>query len=122
MAEIARETESIEAITGVRSAGGGSVGGPSLAGRVSPPAGESTPSSLAALEVAIPDLGKVLGGLGSHSNIGLTYVVDRETRNVTIKVIDRDTSEVVREIPPQEITKLRAAMRDLFGSLFETEV
>lgn len=70
----------------------------------------------------MPDLGKILEGLASRSNIGLTYVVDRDTHSVVVRVIDRDTNEVVREIPPEEMTRLRAAMRDLLGSLFKTEV
>lgn len=120
MAEIARESQPIESVTGVGSAGG-RIGVLSLSGTASPSAGESRPSSLAALEVAMPNLGKILEGLASHSNIGLTYVVDRETHSVIVKVVDRDTNEVVRQIPPEEMTRLRAAMRDLFGSLFTTE-
>jgi flagellar protein FlaG len=121
MAEIARESQPIESVTGVGSAGG-RIGVLSLPERVSPPAGESRPSPLATLEVAMPDLGKILEGFASRSNIGLTYVVDPETHSVIVKVIDRDTNEIVREIPSEEMMRLRAAMRDLFGSLFKTEV
>lgn len=121
MAEIARESQPIESVTGVGSAES-RIGILSLPGRVSPPAGESRPSPLATLEVAMPDLGKILEGLAPHSNIDLTYVVDRETHSVTIKVIDRDSHEVLRQIPSEEMVKLRAAMRDLLGLLFKAEV
>lgn len=124
MAEIVRESQSIpivEPVTGIESAGG-RIGILSLPGKAGAPAGESRPSPLAALEVAMPDLGRILEGSASHSNVGLAYVVDRETKSVIVRVIDRDTNEVVREIPAEEMRRLRGAMRDLFGSLFKAEV
>ncbi len=116
MAEISHETTSIEAGVGVS---GGKAGIPLPPGgaRRLPTGSEST-----AAEVALPDLRKLLEDLSAHSNIGLTYVIDRETHSVTIKVIDRDTDEVLREVPSEEMRKLGAAMRDLFGLLFKAEV
>ena len=120
MADIGREITPIGPVTAVGSPGG-EVGVPSPPERVSRPAGGSGPSSHATEEVALPDLRKVLEGLSPHSNVGLTYVIDPETHSVTIKVIDRETNEVLRQIPSEEMTKLRAAMRDLFGLLFKAE-
>jgi uncharacterized FlaG/YvyC family protein len=90
--------------------------------RAAGPGPDGGASPRPALEVAHPDLGKLMQGLGPHVNIGVTYEVDRETKSVIIKVIDRDTNEVVRQIPPEEMVKLRAAMRHVFGLLFHAEV
>jgi flagellar protein FlaG len=78
----------------------------------------SPPSTL---DVAPPDLRRVLEGLGRHLNVGVTYQVDRETNDVIIKVIDRETKEVLRQIPPEEMMRLRAAFRHVFGILFQAE-
>ncbi|MDD5558299.1 flagellar protein FlaG [Candidatus Methylomirabilis sp.] len=121
MTDIGHESKPIEPIVGVRSPGG-EIGVPSPPGGASQKAVGSRPSSLATLEVALPDLRKVLEGLGSHQNVGLTYVIDRETHSVIIKVIDRDTNEVLRQVPSEEMTKLRTVMRDLFGLLFKAKV
>lgn len=120
MAEINRESSPVGPVTAVGSPGG-EIGAPSPPERVSRPAGGSRSPSHAMPEVAVPDLGKVLEGLTPHQNIGLTYVIDRETHSVIIKVIDRETNEVVREIPSEEMTKLRAAMREFFGILFKAQ-
>ncbi len=121
MADIAYESKPIEPIAGVRSPGG-EISVPSPPKMTSQRAAGSGTSSPATREVALPDLKKILEGLVSHENVGLTYVIDRETHSVTIKVIDRDTNEIIRQIPSEEMTKLRAVMRDLFGLLFKAEV
>lgn len=121
MVEIGRASKPIESVTGV-GLSEGEVGVPSLLGGAGRLVAGSESSALSALEVAHPDLRKLLEGLSPHSNVGLTYVIDRETHSVVIKVIDRDTNEILREVPPKEMTELRAAMRDLFGLLFKAEV
>jgi flagellar protein FlaG len=121
MAAIDQGSQPIEPVPGIGSLGGkGNV--PSPPGKTSQMAAGSGPSSAATREATLPDLRKVLDGLSPHQNVGLTYVIDRETHSVIIKVIDRDTNEVLRQVPPEELMKLRAAMRDLFGLLFKAEV
>lgn len=121
MTEINRESNVIGPATAVRSSAG-ETGIPSLPGGGNRRANASGPPARGGAEVAPPDLSKVMEALKSRNNIGLTYVIDRETHSVIIKVIDRETNEVVREIPSEEMTKLRAAMRDLFGLLFKAQV
>lgn len=120
MAQIGREGTSIGPVTPVGSPTG-EVGIPSLPGAGGRPVRRSEPPARGGAEVALPDLSKVIEALKSYTNIGLTYVVDRETHSVIIKVIDRETNEVVREVPPEEITRLRAVMRDLYGLLLKAE-
>ncbi len=49
------------------------------------------------------------------NTIGLTYEVNQDTHEVIIKVVDQVTKEVIREIPPEEIQRLQAALHDLVG-------
>lgn len=120
MANIGHESRPIEPMMGVSSSGG-EISAPLPPERGSHKAAGSGASSLATLEVAMPDLKKVLENLSPHQNVGLAYVIDRESHSVIIKVIDRDTNEVIRQVPSEEMTKVRAVMRGLFGLLFKAE-
>ena len=42
-----------------------------------------------------------------------------ETKRVSIKVIDQDTKEVVKEIPPEETLEMIAKMWELAGILVD---
>lgn len=68
------------------------------------------------------DLRALLQGFGLHLDVGIAYEIDRETKQVIVKVIDKDTKEVLRQIPPEELVELRSALRHAFGLLFQTGV
>jgi flagellar protein FlaG len=44
-----------------------------------------------------------------------------KNERVAIKVLDKESGEVIREIPPEEIQSLYAKMSDLSGILFNTK-
>lgn len=48
----------------------------------------------------------------------LNIRVNRDTGDVMVKVLSRDTGEVIREIPPEELLKLAARMEEMAGVLF----
>lgn len=48
-------------------------------------------------------------------NIRLTFHVDSDTGEVTIKVIDNVTGEVVRYIPPEELAMMMNHLREFAG-------
>lgn len=68
------------------------------------------------------DLRMLLQGFGLHLDVGIAYEINRETKQVIVKVIDKDTKEVLRQIPPEEMVKLSSALRHAFGLLFHAEV
>ena len=39
-------------------------------------------------------------------NSELTFVLDRETRRPLVRIVDRDTKEVIRQIPPEYALRL----------------
>lgn len=48
-------------------------------------------------------------------NIRITFHVDSDTGEVTIKVIDNVTGEVVRYIPPEELATMMDHLREFAG-------
>ncbi len=46
-------------------------------------------------------------------NNELTFVLDRETRRPVVRIIDRNTNELIRQIPPEYVLRLA---EDLKGS------
>jgi flagellar protein FlaG len=46
-------------------------------------------------------------------NSELTFVLDRETRRPLVRLIDRDTNEVIRQIPPEYLLRLAEELREL---------
>ena len=52
-------------------------------------------------------------------NISLQYTMYGEHHNkIAVKVVDKATGDVVREIPPKEIQALQAKMSELVGMIF----
>ena len=56
----------------------------------------------------------------SHTiNKRLRFVVDHETHEVIVKVIDSETDKVIKVLPPEELQKLHGRIRETFGFLFD---
>jgi flagellar protein FlaG len=49
------------------------------------------------------------------------FEMNNETQNLIINLVDYDTGEVIRQIPPEEIVNLREYMTDLRGNIVNTE-
>jgi len=47
--------------------------------------------------------------------------VDEESNMVIVKIIDKETNEVIRQVPPEELVKLSRNARDLKGLLIDKE-
>lgn len=47
-------------------------------------------------------------------NVKVTYTIDEETRKVVAKVVDSESEEVIRQIPPEEFLKLSASLADVY--------
>lgn len=52
----------------------------------------------------------------------LNFTIDDSTKDVVVKIMDKETSEVIRQFPAEEILTLREKMQDLSGLLFSTNV
>ena len=49
----------------------------------------------------------------------LQFSLDDESGEVVIKVIDRETDTVVRQLPPEEVLKLRKRLQEAAGVIFQ---
>lgn len=46
------------------------------------------------------------------------FIIEEQEGNILIKVVNKDSGEVVRQIPPDDILKLQKRLTDLRGVLF----
>lgn len=54
-------------------------------------------------------------------NRSLQFKLDAPNDSVQILVIDRETEEVIREIPPTEVLKVAERIRETLGLVFDAE-
>lgn len=52
-------------------------------------------------------------------NSRVSFSIDQGTNKVVIRVIDGDTNEVIRQIPPEEMLRVSARIKELLGVLFD---
>jgi len=55
-------------------------------------------------------------------NRKLRFVVDHNSNEVIVKVIDKNTDKVIREIPPEELQRLHRNLKEAIGLLFDEMV
>lgn len=55
----------------------------------------------------------------SFTNRQLSFEIDENTGRTIIKIIDRESGEIVRQIPPQEFLDTVAALNKIAGSIFK---
>ena len=48
----------------------------------------------------------------------LKFVVDQNTNEVTVKVIDKATDKVIKVLPPEELQRLHRKLKETIGFLF----
>ena len=52
-------------------------------------------------------------------NTSLSFSVDQDTGKTVIKVLDSTTKDVIRQIPPEDVLRTAARIKDLLGVLFD---
>jgi flagellar protein FlaG len=52
-------------------------------------------------------------------NRKLQFVVDHNSHEVTVKVIDKDTDKVIKVLPPEELQRMHSDLRESIGFLFD---
>jgi flagellar protein FlaG len=65
------------------------------------------------IEQAVEDLKKKLSML----NTQLQIQIDKDTEMVVVKVIDRETKQVIRQIPPEYVLKIAKYLDEIAGLL-----
>jgi flagellar protein FlaG len=72
-------------------------------------------------EVSQQMLDELSNDIESLHSIGLTFSKNKETGSTVISVINRDTNEVIREIPPKQVLDMAAKLDDMVGMLFHAK-
>ena len=52
-------------------------------------------------------------------DVGLVFEVNQESRELVIKIVNRETHQVIRQIPAEEVQRLRAAMESMLGVVLD---
>ncbi|AEF80460.1 putative flagellin FlaG [Leadbettera azotonutricia ZAS-9] len=55
-------------------------------------------------------------------NKKLKFVVDHESQEVIVKVIDSQTDKVIKVLPPEELQRLHDRIKETIGFLFDERV
>jgi flagellar protein FlaG len=71
-----------------------------------------------ALRTAAADLERI----SLAFNKKLKFVVDHESNQVTVKVIDGETDKVIKILPPEELQRLHNKLKEAIGFLFDERV
>jgi flagellar protein FlaG len=58
----------------------------------------------------------------SEVNVSLSFDVDDKTHDIVVKVINRETGKLIRQIPPEELLKLRQKLEELVGVLLNRKI
>jgi flagellar protein FlaG len=77
------------------------------------------------LKVRMPDIKQTTADLeriGLAFNRRLKFIIDQESKEVIIKVIDNETDKVIKVLPPEELQRLHSRIRETIGFLFDRMV
>jgi uncharacterized FlaG/YvyC family protein len=55
-------------------------------------------------------------------HVGLEFSIHKKTGETVVKVVDKDTGKLIRQIPPQELLDLADRLEDMMGILFDKQV
>jgi len=98
-----------------------SMAGPSVTASAPRPVNESSREGPAPVNSA--DVKQAVGQMQSQldsMNISLQFSVYGDNDNkIVVKVVDRDTGKVIREIPAKEVQALQDKMSELVGMIFD---
>ncbi|MDR3355863.1 MAG: flagellar protein FlaG [Spirochaetaceae bacterium] len=55
-------------------------------------------------------------------NKKLQFVINHESNEITVNVIDPDTDKVIKVLPPEELQRLHSKIEEAIGFLFDEKV
>jgi len=58
----------------------------------------------------------------SAMNRSIRFSIDDKSKDVVVKVVDKNTGDVIMQIPPEEVLKLRERLNEMSGLLMEKQV
>lgn len=55
-------------------------------------------------------------------NTKIAFEIDKETKKTILRIVDVETNEVVRQIPPEELLKISRRISELLGLIINDKV
>ena len=83
---------------------------------------EPAPKSQSSQREPIHSTAADLQQIGLVFNKKLQFVVDHNSNQVIVKVIDKETDKVIKELPPEELQRLHNSLKETIGLLFDERV
>ena len=74
------------------------------------------------IQVSQDLLDKLEHDINTIHNVGLEFSMHEESGRNVIKVVEKDTGNLIRQIPPDEVLELVTRMVDMLGILFDKKV
>ena len=63
---------------------------------------------------------KQVKGLTENGQYSVRFENDESANALVVKVVDQETNEVIRQLPPEELLGVKANLEDLRGKLIDT--
>ena len=73
-------------------------------------------------EISQEFLGELEHDIQMIHNVGLQFSVHESTGRTMVRVVNKDTGNMIREIPPKEILDLAAKLDEMIGILFDKKI
>ena len=77
------------------------------------------PNSLSVSENAVIRAIEQANKAAQGVNTSFEFSIHEETKQIMVKVLDKDTNEVIREIPPEKILDLVAKIWEMTGIIID---
>lgn len=74
------------------------------------------------VEVDAADIAKKMNQVATVFGTSLAFSVDKATGKTVIRVMDKETDKLIRQIPPEEMLRMIGKMRDVMGMLLDVEI
>lgn len=97
----------------------GSRADPARATRADTSQGQATAGKVGDISVLVSALNDLVHEISATQ---ITFDVDEATGQSVVRVLNKETGELIRQLPPEEILILAAKMKQLSGLIFSQEV
>lgn len=91
---------------------------PTLSEQAAQREAQKTSPDTGSLESVLDEIQQVTSAL----NRRLKFSINRDLGQVVVKVIDRATDKVIKELPPEEIQRLHVRLREAIGLFIDEEI
>ncbi|HNR64059.1 MAG TPA: flagellar protein FlaG [Thermotogota bacterium] len=81
--------------------------------------GEQAKQAQQPLEEIVQDLESSLEKMKGVLRSNLQFEVDKKAEMVVVKIVNKDTGEMIRQIPPDDIVKLIQNLNEFIGALMD---